>query len=127
MAPLGIQVVDRLAGWSPVPLTVWGPLCLLLHKVVCGSGSWGAQWPSQPALMLAQRGHCWGASIFPGLGTRPAGITLSPLNKHSRAAIPSGNLLLGDSISLSGWKIFRGYYFSKGWPPPSPLVVPISW
>lgn len=78
MAPLGIQVVDSLAGGPPVPLTVWDLRCLLLHKVVCGSGSWCAQWPSQPALMLAQRGHCWGLlsslALVQGLQ-----VSLSPL------------------------------------------------
>lgn len=72
--------------------------------------------------------HGLPAMAFPisGPGTRPLHVIDSPLAEQNGAAVPRGSPLSHASRSLSEWKIFRGYYFPKGWPPPipSPLVAP---
>lgn len=110
----------------PAPLPVWrGHLCLL-HWGVHGLRRLGARWMTSfpPDADLATA--LLVTFAFPGPGTRPAGAIDFPLTKQSGAAIPSGGPPLGDWISLSGWKIFRGYYFPKGWPPPDPISISAS-
>lgn len=123
---MGVQVVDKLAGGSPcTPSCLGGHLCLP-HWGVHGLRKLGAQWmisfPPDADLVAA----LLVTFSFPGPGTRPPGVVGFPITKQSGAAIPGGGPPLGDWISLSEWKIFRGYYFPKGWAPPTLISMSAS-
>ena len=108
------------------PLPVWGATSACPTGGVHGLRKLGAQWmisfPPDADLVAA----LLVTFSFPGPGTRPPGVVGFPITKHSGAAIPGGGPPLGDWISLSEWKIFRGYYFPKGWAPPTLISMSAS-
>lgn len=123
--------VGLCTGWLEgllVPPTVRGSpsICSPFHTVICGFRELECSVHILSHLDVDLERALLVAFPILGPGTSPSSVIDSPLNKQSGAVIPSGCLPLGDSISLSGWKIFRSYFVPKGWPlpTPSPLVTP---
>ena len=115
---LAIWVAYRLAGGCPGTPHCRGTTLCLFHTCVRGfrklEGSVNTFLSHVDADLVR--------STTGGLALPGPQVALTPLYPSKVEQQSQWPPILGDSISLSGWKISRGYYFPEGWPPP--LVAP---